>query len=85
VVSLEHRYYGASTPFDNIATENLKYLSSSIIRQAFSFLFTVIVDGNLVEVMWVKVNTNLRNLVENKKEKDICNLVLIVNCFYCNS
>jgi hypothetical protein len=28
VVSLEHRYYGASNPFDNIATENLKYLSS---------------------------------------------------------
>ncbi|WJX88513.1 putative serine protease eda2 [Trifolium repens] len=35
VVSLEHRYYGASTPFDNIATENLKYLSS---KQALSDL-----------------------------------------------
>ncbi|XP_012573753.1 probable serine protease EDA2 isoform X2 [Cicer arietinum] len=28
VVSLEHRYYGLSTPFDSLATENLKYLSS---------------------------------------------------------
>ncbi|KAK2355607.1 Serine carboxypeptidase S28 family protein [Trifolium repens] len=28
VVSLEHRYYGLSTPFDTLSTENLKYLSS---------------------------------------------------------
>ncbi|CAI8609056.1 unnamed protein product [Vicia faba] len=28
VVSLEHRYYGASTPFDTLSSENLKYLSS---------------------------------------------------------
>ncbi|XP_010489503.1 PREDICTED: probable serine protease EDA2 isoform X2 [Camelina sativa] len=28
VVSLEHRYYGKSSPFDSLATKNLKYLSS---------------------------------------------------------
>lgn len=28
IVSLEHRYYGKSSPFNSLATENLKYLSS---------------------------------------------------------
>ncbi|KAG9442936.1 hypothetical protein H6P81_018790 [Aristolochia fimbriata] len=28
VVSLEHRYYGKSSPFQSLATENLRYLSS---------------------------------------------------------
>ena len=28
VVSLEHRYYGKSSPFKSHTTENLKYLSS---------------------------------------------------------
>lgn len=28
VVSLEHRYYGKSSPFKSLTTENLKYLSS---------------------------------------------------------
>ncbi|CAH8305117.1 unnamed protein product [Eruca vesicaria subsp. sativa] len=28
VVSLEHRYYGKSNPFNSLATENLRYLSS---------------------------------------------------------
>ncbi|GMP27229.1 hypothetical protein CsSME_00003312 [Camellia sinensis var. sinensis] len=28
VVSLEHRYYGKSSPFNSLTTENLKYLSS---------------------------------------------------------
>ncbi|KAL1191913.1 putative serine protease EDA2 [Cardamine amara subsp. amara] len=28
VISLEHRYYGKSNPFNSLATENLKYLSS---------------------------------------------------------
>lgn len=28
VVSLEHRYYGESSPFEELTTDNLKYLSS---------------------------------------------------------
>lgn len=28
VVSLEHRYYGKSSPFKSLTTENLKFLSS---------------------------------------------------------
>lgn len=35
VVSLEHRYYGKSSPFDSLTTENLRYLSS---KQALSDL-----------------------------------------------
>ena len=35
VVSLEHRYYGKSSPFKSLRTENLKYLSS---KQALSDL-----------------------------------------------
>ncbi|XP_047322719.1 probable serine protease EDA2 [Impatiens glandulifera] len=35
VVSLEHRYYGKSSPFNSLKTENLKYLSS---KQAISDL-----------------------------------------------
>ena len=30
LVTLEHRYFGASQPFDNLATENLKYLTSQL-------------------------------------------------------
>ncbi|CAJ1942413.1 unnamed protein product [Sphenostylis stenocarpa] len=35
LVSLEHRYYGKSSPFNSLETENLKYLSS---KQALSDL-----------------------------------------------
>lgn len=28
MVTLEHRYYGKSSPFNSLETENLKYLSS---------------------------------------------------------
>lgn len=28
MVSLEHRYYGKSSPFNSLKTENLRYLSS---------------------------------------------------------
>lgn len=35
VVSLEHRYYGKSSPFNSLSSENLKFLSS---KQALSDL-----------------------------------------------
>ncbi|MCO5558383.1 hypothetical protein L7F22_011965 [Adiantum nelumboides] len=37
LVTLEHRYYGFSYPFDNLSTENLRYLNS---KQALSDLAT---------------------------------------------
>lgn len=46
VVSLEHRYYGKSTPFKSHTTENLRYLSSkqslfdlAIFRQWYQVIF----------------------------------------------
>ena len=46
VVSLEHRYYGKSSPFKSHTTENLKYLSSkqalfdlAVFRQRYQVNF----------------------------------------------
>ncbi|WJX88514.1 putative serine protease eda2 [Trifolium repens] len=59
VVSLEHRYYGASTPFDNIATENLKYLSSkqalfdlAVFRQYYQDSLNAKLNRTGVENPW---------------------------------
>lgn len=51
VVSLEHRYYGKSSPFNSLATENLKYLSS---KQALSDLAAF--RGYYQEYLNVKFN-----------------------------
>ncbi|KDO57022.1 hypothetical protein CISIN_1g046985mg, partial [Citrus sinensis] len=41
VVSLEHHYYGKSSPFKSLSTENLKYLSSkqALFDLAIRFIF----------------------------------------------
>ncbi|EGG20413.1 peptidase S28 family protein [Cavenderia fasciculata] len=41
IVTLEHRYYGDSSPFEDLSTENLKFLSS---RQALNDLAVFISD-----------------------------------------
>ena len=48
VVSLEHRYYGKSSPFKSHTTENLKYLSSkqtlfdlAVFRQWYQVSFVL--------------------------------------------
>ncbi|KAF2075083.1 hypothetical protein CYY_003603 [Polysphondylium violaceum] len=41
IVTLEHRYYGGSSPFDDLSTENLKFLNS---RQALNDLAVFIVS-----------------------------------------
>ncbi len=44
IVSLEHRYYGESSPFEELTTDNLTYLSS---KQA---LFDLAVFRNYYQV-----------------------------------
>jgi pimeloyl-ACP methyl ester carboxylesterase len=47
-IYLEHRYYGASHPFDNLSTENLRYLTS---RQALADIaeFLTAVNEELID------------------------------------
>lgn len=49
VVSLEHRYYGESSPFEELTTDNLKYLSS---KQA---LFDLASYRNFYQVLIFRV------------------------------
>lgn len=59
VVSLEHRYYGESTPFDTFSTENLKYLSSkqalfdlAVFRQYYQDSLNAKLNRSGVENPW---------------------------------
>ncbi|XP_059592424.1 probable serine protease EDA2 isoform X1 [Vitis vinifera] len=59
VVSLEHRYYGKSSPFRSLRTENLKYLSSkqalfdlAVFRQYYQESLNVKVNRSNVENPW---------------------------------
>ena len=47
IVSLEHRYYGKSSPFKSLTTNNLRYLSSkqalfdlAVFRQYYQVIIT---------------------------------------------
>ncbi|KAI5684114.1 hypothetical protein M9H77_05342 [Catharanthus roseus] len=59
VVSLEHRYYGKSTPFKSSATENLRYLSSkqalydlAVFRQSYQKTLNAKLNRSHVENPW---------------------------------
>ncbi|KAK1272901.1 putative serine protease EDA2 [Acorus gramineus] len=59
VVSLEHRYYGKSSPFKSLATENLKYLSSkqalfdlAIFRQYYQDTMNAKLNVSKVDNPW---------------------------------
>ncbi|XP_059623532.1 probable serine protease EDA2 [Cornus florida] len=59
VVSLEHRYYGKSSPFKSLKTENLKYLSSkqalfdlAVFRQYYQESLNVKLNRSNVENPW---------------------------------
>ncbi|KAL5557593.1 hypothetical protein UlMin_039829 [Ulmus minor] len=59
VVSLEHRYYGKSSPFNSLTTENLRYLSSkqalfdlAIFRQYYQDSLNVKLNRTNVENPW---------------------------------
>jgi len=59
IVSLEHRYYGKSSPFKSLATENLKYLSSkqalfdlAAFRQYYQASTSLMVFVSLGSYVW---------------------------------
>ena len=61
IVTLEHRYYGESSPFEDLTSENLKYLSSNqalfdlaAFRKFFQvlmlFLNVLVVEHSVLEL-----------------------------------
>ncbi|XP_042485380.1 probable serine protease EDA2 isoform X2 [Macadamia integrifolia] len=59
VVSLEHRYYGKSSPFKSLTTENLRYLSSkqalfdlAVFRQYYQESLNLKLNRSNVENRW---------------------------------
>ncbi|KAL9248829.1 putative serine protease EDA2 [Drosera capensis] len=54
IVSLEHRYYGKSSPFKSLATENLRFLSS---KQA---LFDLAAFRQFYQASFVSISLNLK-------------------------
>ncbi|KAL6518490.1 putative serine protease eda2 [Orobanche gracilis] len=59
VVSLEHRYYGKSSPFQSLTTENLRYLSSkqalfdlAVFRQYYQESLNAKLNGSSVNNPW---------------------------------
>jgi len=54
LIALEHRYYGNSTPFDTLSTENLQYLSSEqALSDIANFISAMTVSMNLTMNSWL--------------------------------
>uniref|UniRef100_A0A803PFK9 B box-type domain-containing protein n=1 Tax=Cannabis sativa TaxID=3483 RepID=A0A803PFK9_CANSA len=65
VVTLEHRYYGKSSPFESLATENLRYLSSkqalfdlAVFRQYYQESLNQKLNRTNVENPWFVVGVS---------------------------
>ncbi|KAM6591770.1 hypothetical protein CsatA_014375 [Cannabis sativa] len=65
VVTLEHRYYGKSSPFESLATENLRYLSSkqalfdlAVFRQYYQDSLNQKLNRTNVENPWFVVGVS---------------------------
>ena len=69
LVSLEHRYYGRSSPFDDLSTNNLRYLSS---KQA---LFDLAVFRQYYRVNFFVYVNHIKQT--DRIELEICDLTLL--------
>ncbi|KAG4952078.1 hypothetical protein JHK85_045945 [Glycine max] len=73
MVTLEHRYYGKSTPFNSLETENLKYLSSkqalsdlAVFRQYYQASYIVLLSYYKLRSAMDSINAKLnRTKIEN--------------------
>lgn len=80
MVSLEHRYYGKSYPFNSLATENLRYLSSkqalfdlAAFRQHYqaslgfkSFMESYIIMVREFFILWILLMQEALNVKLNR-------------------
>ena len=70
MVTLEHRYYGKSNPFDSLTTENLKFLSS---KQALYDLATFRQFYQVCSMLWLfGLQDKFFDIIEYSRDYKIC-------------